>query len=147
MHECVSVCVCVSLCVHACVCNGNVKCHTEVAPLLLLSRVFLETWGGPGGFLAGPQSRSASTFAAVCFHSLRCVCQLIMTNCSCHRLLAEPPCSSAVARLAWCSPPPRISHCPASNENQRTDSLAHLILPPNWQNERTPRRQRGKSQF
>lgn len=27
------------------------------------------------------------------------------------------------------SPPPCINHCPPSNEDERTDSLKHLILP------------------
>ena len=35
------------------------------------------------------------------------------------------------------SPPPYINYCPPSNEDQRTDSLKHLILPrrePGWSN-------------
>lgn len=41
-------------------------------------------------------------------------------------------CVFACARSVWVcmlSPPPCINHCPPSNEDERTDSLKHLILP------------------
>lgn len=58
-------------------------------------------------------------------HATNLVKVLIVHICVCGLVFA---CADSLS-VCMLSPPPCINHCPPSNEDERTDSLKHLILP------------------
>lgn len=129
--------VCTSV-ARVCVCDGNVKCHDEGAPLLLSSQAFREKAG---------TTRRGFQSAPICFHvgccllTLTGMCLLVDYYQLCipsgpGRATVFVRCSEAglSAQPARCC----ISHCPTSNEFQRANSLTRLLLPPNHQMKRRP---------